>query len=604
MSADNSGGGLEGYLARAGAVAGGSPSEGRLWREGREVGEWIVAGFVGRGGSAEAYCARHRRLGTPAVLKVLWRDGEGPRARFDRETRFLMESPGPSFPTFFGTGTEEGRPWVAMELLEEYPLPSTDAAVATYLLDVARGVEELHRRGWVHRDLKPCNILRREADGHAVLIDFGLLKRAGETVAAETAAGRVSPSLVDGREVGVGTPGYAAPEQFAGGAATPATDVHALGILADECFHGKPPRVWERIIRRATGSLPRQRYADAAAMARAIRRRHWPRNAAWLTLTAALGVAVAAWWCSPAPPEQPEMPEQPKMPEISNTPELFALPEGEKVEATPVAGQWGGVHAARAAALAQFEAEEEKKEIIFALVDDMEPCDHAGRVGRHEVTQRQWMALMDSNPSRFQGDDLPVDSLTVGACLEFLKRLNETSVAKETGRTFRLPTASELAGVASGHAGKTSKKRQAVGWFAENAEGRTHPVGEKTGGGGCADLFGNVRELTSTWGEVDGKVGFLCMGGSWADSTSAAAIPRAVLEQPPFIQRFLERYDHVKPSIDSVPSDYPYAVCPAPGEIGFRLWAERLTSPEEPQENLAKQASAYWEEEEKKEREW
>ena len=295
---DDRGDRLEAFLARVGASAADEEME-PLWKEGREVGEWTVAGFVGRGGSAEVYCARHRRLGTAAVLKVLWRGGEGPRERFDRETRFLMEGPGASFPVCYGTGLEEGRPWVAMELLEEYPPPKTDAGVAAYLLDAARGVAELHRRGWVHRDLKPKNILRRASDGHAVLIDFGLLKRSGEDPAAVTAAGKASPSVVDGREVGVGTPGYAAPEQFAGGMATPASDVHALGMLADECFGGKPPRAWERIIRRATGSLPRQRYADAAAMARAIRRRHWRRNAGW-ALFAALFSGVAVFSPFPA----------------------------------------------------------------------------------------------------------------------------------------------------------------------------------------------------------------------------------------------------------------------------------------------------------------
>ncbi|MBQ7251813.1 MAG: serine/threonine protein kinase [Kiritimatiellae bacterium] len=342
-------GGLEAWLARTGATAEAAPPD-RLWREGRKVGEWIVAGFVGRGGSAEVYCARHRRLGTAAVLKVLRKGGEGPRERFDRESRFLMESPGPAFPAFYGTGEEEGRAWVAMELLEEYPLPSTDAAVAAYLLDVARGTEELHRRGWVHRDLKPRNILRRASDGHAVLIDFGLLKRTGETAAAETAAGRVSPSVVDGREVGVGTPGYAAPEQFAGGAATPATDVHALGILADECFGGKPPRAWERIVRRATGSLPRQRYADAASFARAIRRRHWSRNAAWMALACTVVAALAAWgWATgrhPAPlPDsvpEPEALRPPSAPPVS-------LPGEERLQE------------ALEAAVAHWEAKEEEE---------------------------------------------------------------------------------------------------------------------------------------------------------------------------------------------------------------------------------------------------
>lgn len=619
-TANNGGDGLESYLARAGSSAAGTAPAGRLWHEGREVGEWTVAGFVGRGGSSEVYCARHRRLGTAAVLKVLFRDEEGPQARFLRETRFLMESGGGSFPAFYGAGEDDGRSWLAMELLEEYPLPSKDAPVADYLLDVARGVEKLHRRGWVHRDLKPRNILRRASDGHAVLIDFGLLKRAGEDAAAETAAGRVSPSVVDGHEVGVGTPGYAAPEQFAGGAATPATDVHALGMLADECFGGKPPLAWERIIRRATGSIPRQRYADAAAFARAIRHRHWPRNAAWLVLACALAVAATWWWQAAPKASQPSppvasVPEEPSVPvvsensEVSETsvvseepplgpplepakelepetalpettavqetarasdadiaPELDVVPEPPAAQepfATPeqVAPPSLSVRAARAAALARFEAEEWRKEAIFALVDDMHqiaPYYKYGHTlptwcGRHEVTQKAWKALMDDNPSRFQGDDLPVDSLTMGACLEFLERLNATSVALETKRQYRLPSSWEWHQLADGVLPTTAKKRLAAGWFAENSGGRTHPGGEKSGPGPCADLFGNVRELTHSWGqEEDGSGGFSCEGGSWADSASEK-IGSTVLEQPQFFLDFSESM----PGKPPVPTLFP-----------------------------------------------
>ena len=607
---------LENWLARAGAPAAGEAAgDGeRLWREGREVGEWTVAGFVGRGGSAEVYCARHRRLGKPAVLKVLWRGESGPRERFERETRFLMEAPGPAFPAFFGAGVEEGRPWIAMELLEEYPLPHKDADVAAYLLDVARGVAELHRRGWVHRDLKPRNILRR-ADGHAVLVDFGLLKRAGETAAGETAAGRVSPSVVDGAEVGVGTPGYAAPEQFAGGAPTPATDVHALGILAEECFGGKPPRAWERIIRKATASLPRQRYPDAMVLSRAIHHRHWQRNA---TVVAALCLLLAVpcvRWRGPEPEspapypvvpdatsvpevpvvssapadsavaEEPDVPTDRAFPVVQEAPTVSAapaLPFPPEPEASPAAPatplRAEGIRAARAAALARFEADEEKKNSILELVEDMRRIDV--RVededwvyiwgGLHEVTQREWSALMDDNPSSFVGDDLPVDSLTLGACLEFLQRLNSTSIAKEDDRTFRLPSMDEWLQLAALHPANTPEEHLEAGWFAENAGGRTHPVGEKADGGFGADLYGNVRELTRTWKEADGKTGFLCLGGSWADPAEGEPVPEALLEQP----RFMWRWKRLR-SADTVPSDYPFARCPAPGETGFRLWAER-----------------------------
>jgi serine/threonine protein kinase len=408
-----------------------------------------VAGFVGRGGSAEVYCARHRRLGTAAVLKVLCRGGEGPCERFDRETRFLMESPGPSFPAFFGAGVEDGRPWIAMELLEDCPLPSTDKAVAAYLLDVARGVAELHRRDWIHRDLKPRNILRR-ADGHAVLVDFGLLKRAGEDAAKETAAGRLSPSVVEGREVGVGTPGYAAPEQFAGGAATPATDVHALGILADECFGGHPPRAWERIIRRATASLPRQRYADAGAFARAVRRRHWRRN----VLLAAL-VCVSVGLLLPLALPPPEDAERAP----AETPSRIEILPGAALmlERTPSGGVAlrlggsGGKEDAEAAssrperkAAAAESAPKPFHNTIAGMLDDLVPVPgQADRIARHEVTQAQWQELMGDNPSQSKGDELPVDSVTLLASVRFLDRLNALPAVKARGIWFRLPFADE-----------------------------------------------------------------------------------------------------------------------------------------------------------------
>lgn len=263
----------------------------RLFAEGSSAGDWTVLGFLARGGSSEVYCARHRTLGTPAVLKVLHRTEPRHFERFRRETRFLMERPGPSFPAFYGSGETGGRPWIAIEPLDEFPPPSADADVARYLLDVADGLSALHARGRVHRDVKPANILRR-ADGHAVLVDFGLLKEIapgdGEGDDAP-APGDPGLSVVDGRAVGVGTPGYAAPEQFAGGPATPALDVHALGMLANRCFGGRPPRAWRRIVLRAVAP-PALRYPTVAAFARAVRRRHLPLRC----LQAAFAVATLA----------------------------------------------------------------------------------------------------------------------------------------------------------------------------------------------------------------------------------------------------------------------------------------------------------------------
>lgn len=123
--------------------------------------------------------------------------------------------------------------------------------------------------GFIHRDIKPGNILWRRA-GHSepVLIDLGLVK---DTSAVRGHAGE-SLSVVDGQAVGVGTPRYAAPEQMSGDEVSPATDVYALGMLANDCFDGNPPRAWRRIIQRATAAIPAQRFANVNAFANAIRR--------------------------------------------------------------------------------------------------------------------------------------------------------------------------------------------------------------------------------------------------------------------------------------------------------------------------------------------
>jgi hypothetical protein len=490
---------LERLLAERGADAPGGTDPPHLWEPGREVGGWTVTAFLARGGSAETYCARHRRLGTAAALKVLWRGDEAAKARFERETRFLMDGPDPAFPALCGTGEEEGRAWVAMELLDDYPLPSSDAEVARYLSDAARGVAVLHARGWLHRDLKPGNILRRASDGRAVLADFGLLKPVG---ANETVLDADSPSVVDGREAGVGTPGYAAPEQFAGGGATPATDVYALGMLADACFGGKPPRAWERIVRRATGAIPRQRFASAEEFLRAVRRRHWRRNGWLAALMAAAAVLLAAATALLAP---------------------------------ATAGVRAGM--ARLAAARRLDTGPGKAVVEDLLRDLAELSETAsngaeGRPGggpcllaRHEVTQAQWEVVMGSNPSRFRGADRPVEGVTVAECLEFAGRLNRTAAVRAAGLAFRLPTRREwLWAIVEGlekNERFDSKTLKAEGWFVGNSGGETHPVGTKKANAlGFADLLGNVAECTSSgvwWRRnpaPDSRLAFDCVGGS------------------------------------------------------------------------------------------
>ena len=279
---------LDEFLASHADVADRAP----LYANGTMIGDWIVSGYIGRGGSSEVYCVRHVETSSPAALKILHRTEDRHKARFLREADFLETNASKAFPRFYAKGVKDSRPYIVMELLEPMPLPCGDAAVAQYICNIAEGLSWLHRQGYVHRDIKPRNILSRMGET-PVLIDFGLITHfSREPVQAD---GRLS--IVDGKAVGVGTPRYAAPEQFNGGEATPAMDIHALGRLAYDCFGGHPPRIWSRIIRRATTSIPGERYQTVEEFVRAVRRRHVASNAG-LSLVAMAIFACAVWLCN------------------------------------------------------------------------------------------------------------------------------------------------------------------------------------------------------------------------------------------------------------------------------------------------------------------
>ena len=258
--------------------------------DGSEVGRWRIVAFVARGGSGEVYRAVETEGSRTAALKILHRTDDAAVARFAREVQVLSELRDRAFPVFFESGTFGGRPWYATEFLQPLDMPATDRAVARFIVAVCRGAGALHARGFVHRDIKPANILFRKDE--PVLIDLGLLKKA-ETPALHTGG---TVSVVDGRPVGVGTPGYAAPEQFMGGEISPAADIHAIGVLASVCFGGRPPRAWRAIIRRATSSLPGERYPDVAALARAVRLRHLPTTLGAAAVAVALATGAAVLW--------------------------------------------------------------------------------------------------------------------------------------------------------------------------------------------------------------------------------------------------------------------------------------------------------------------
>ena len=271
------------------------PDEG-AFSTGTAFGDWRITAFVAKGGNGEVYRVENRISGQAAALKVLVAASDATkRERFLREARLLGRLKGSHFPRLFAAGEVDGNPYFVVEFLEPVELPKTDRTIARYLLEVCEAVGAVHRLGYAHRDLKPQNILRRE-NGTLVLIDYGLVKE----ITPAPSTKEDSLSIVDGRPVGVGTPKYAAPEQFAGGEVSQLSDIHALGILANECFGGNPPRIWQRIIARATSSVPALRFEDVYDFAAAIRSRNrgtWMLRIGLLAGILALSaIGCRIWW--------------------------------------------------------------------------------------------------------------------------------------------------------------------------------------------------------------------------------------------------------------------------------------------------------------------
>jgi eukaryotic-like serine/threonine-protein kinase len=209
---------------------------------GQRVGPWELVREIGRGGMGAVFLA-HRVDGeyeARAAIKLIggMRTPEHLR-RFRAERQILAGLDHPNIARLLdGGSTDEGVPWVAMELVEGMPLDrycdqaglTVEQRIALFL-DVCSAVAFAHQHLVVHRDIKPGNILVT-ADGVPKLLDFGIAKLL-DPEAADSAETRTAMRLL--------TPAYGSPEQLRGEPVTIAADVYALGIVLYRLLAGRMP---------------------------------------------------------------------------------------------------------------------------------------------------------------------------------------------------------------------------------------------------------------------------------------------------------------------------------------------------------------------------
>jgi len=353
---------------------------------GRKLGPYQMLGLIGSGGMGEVYKALDTRLNRSVAIKVLPRhlsEQTDLRRRFEQEARAIAALSHPHICSLYDIGSHDGIDFLVMEYLEgetlshrlkQGPLPLRETL--RFATEIASALEQAHRQGVIHRDLKPGNIMLTESG--AKLLDFGLAKarvlRESPTLSTTVSEGE---SLTEAGMI-LGTPGYMSPEQVRGEELDARSDIFSFGsvlyemVTGQKAFSGtsrmstisailreepKPvsaisratPTELQKLISRCLQKEPARRFPHATELKAALeklkadsdskRPRFGRAKFALLAAVLLLVMAAVPYWLMRSRPSEPE-------PLLTAVP-LTSYPGAEwypsfSPDGNQVAFQWGG----------------------------------------------------------------------------------------------------------------------------------------------------------------------------------------------------------------------------------------------------------------------
>jgi formylglycine-generating enzyme required for sulfatase activity len=445
----------------------------------------------------------------------------------------------PQIPALFSYHEQENRLYLIQEFIDGETLADelaqseafSEAKVRQVLADLLPVLQFLHEHQVIHRDIKPENIMRRRSDQKLVLIDFGAVKQTTATSLQRTGTS-------------IGSPAYQAPEQGIGKAVF-SSDLYSLGVSCLQLLTNMEPYdlydvlegefVWRhyllkktvednlgRVLDKMTQGAIKQRYKSAQEVLQAL---------------------------NPPTPNVPVLPVQPQttppLPKSSSTQSflgnLFSSPSQAATPIIQTSGKnfienLGGRISLEMIALGGGTFSMGSNENVWEQPIHLVKVP-AFSMGKYPITQEQYQAVMEKNPSHFKGfkgAKNPVEQVSWNNAVEFCRKLSQ-----QTGNNYRLPSEAEWeyacrAGSEKKYCfGDNETLLRDYAWYDKNSGDTTHPVGEKKPNAfGLYDMHGNVWELCldtwhgnynnapidgGAWIDIDTKSHIL-RGGSWIDA--------------------------------------------------------------------------------------